>query len=33
MYAWRARTQTLEGLAAYYARESTVTIGGESTRI
>jgi len=33
MYAWRARTQTLEGLAAYYAREYTVTIGGESTRI
>jgi predicted permease len=33
MYAWRARTQTLEGLAAYYAREYTVMVDGESTRI
>jgi putative ABC transport system permease protein len=33
MYAWRERTQTLEGLAAYYAREYTVTVAGQSTRI
>src|SRR5262245_14804635 len=33
MYAWRERTQTLEGLAGYYAREFTVTVDGESTRL
>src|SRR5438067_4728663 len=33
MYAWRARTQTLEGLAAYYAHEYTVVIGGETIRL
>jgi putative ABC transport system permease protein len=29
MYAWRARTQTVEGLAAYYAREYTVSLDGD----
>src|SRR6185295_8905238 len=33
MYAWRARTQTLEGMAAYYGREYTVSLNGEATRL
>jgi predicted permease len=33
MYAWRARTETLEGLAAYYAREYTVSLDGQATRL
>src|SRR4051812_10174291 len=33
MDAWRARTQTLEGLASYYAREFTVVVDGEATRL
>ena len=33
MYAWRARLGTLEGLAAYYAREYTVVFEGEGVRV
>src|SRR3982750_3109552 len=33
MYAWRARTQTVEGLAAYYARDYTVSLDGLATRL
>src|SRR6185295_2916395 len=33
MYAWRARTQTLEGMAAYYGRAYTVSLNGEATRL
>jgi len=33
MYAWRARTQTVEGLAAYYAREYTVSLDGQAMRL
>jgi putative ABC transport system permease protein len=33
MYAWQARLRTLEGLAAYYAREFTATFGGEPVRV
>src|ERR1044071_7621127 len=33
MYAWRARTQTVEGLAAYYAREYTVSFDARATRL
>src|SRR5436190_20526818 len=33
MYAWRDRLQTLEGLAGYYGREYTVTIGGDVVRM
>src|SRR6185295_16452745 len=33
MYAWRARTQTLDGMAAYYAREYTVSSNDEATRL
>lgn len=33
MYAWRARLTTLEGLAAYYAREYTVVFEGEGVRM
>jgi hypothetical protein len=33
MYGWRSSSRTLEGLAAYYAREFTVVVGGEATRL
>jgi putative ABC transport system permease protein len=33
MYAWRARLESLEALAAYYAREYTVMLDGEATRV
>jgi putative ABC transport system permease protein len=33
LYAWRDRLQTLDGIAAYYAREYTVALGGNATRV
>jgi predicted permease len=33
MYVWRARTRTVEGLAAYYAREYTVSFDAQATRL
>src|SRR5690349_17909151 len=33
MYAWEARLQTLEALAAYYAREYTASFDGEAVRV
>jgi putative ABC transport system permease protein len=33
LYAWRDRSRTLEGLAAYGSREYTVDLGGAATRV
>src|SRR3954470_19441158 len=33
MYAWSARLQTLEALAAYYAREYTASFDGQAVRV